>query len=48
MQAQFEDWKTRPYIHGPEYNAAYDKLIGIDERRWPAPAPYHDDWKSGG
>lgn len=43
---QFKDWEKRPYIHQPEFEATYDRLMAIDESRMPAPRPYHDDWKS--
>ena len=42
-----DTYVQRAKAEGYRSRASY-KLMEIDERRWPAPGPYHDDWKSGG
>lgn len=46
LDHQFKDWETRPYIHPPDFDEVYERLMRIDAARLPAPREYHQDWKS--
>jgi hypothetical protein len=47
LERQFDHWTRHPYVHPPEFDAVFDKLMppsGYSSNG----REYHDDWKSGG
>lgn len=46
LEHQFKNWETQPYVHPPEFEKVYEKLMRIDTDKRAPPREYHDDWKS--